>query len=108
MAILLFPETNFVNIVAITLSALVLTELLNIATVIQTWNRWIVFSECVTLAVYVTCIVALKSYFDLDFIANGWFFLKVLLITACAWLPLHLGTKAKDYFFPDEGRKVKA
>mmetsp|Transcript_2936 Transcript_2936/g.2652 ORF Transcript_2936/g.2652 Transcript_2936/m.2652 type:complete len:715 (+) Transcript_2936:765-2909(+) len=39
MALSLFPEDNFVNLVAITFSALILTELLNVATEIDTWNK---------------------------------------------------------------------
>ena len=38
LSILFFPQDNFINIVAITFSSLVLVELLNIFSQIQTWN----------------------------------------------------------------------
>lgn len=106
LAVVLFPENNFVNIVAITFSALILTELLNIATVIQMWSRWIVLAEILTFAIYATCISLLKNYFDLEFIVSGHFLWNVLLITICAWLPLHVGYKVKNRLFPDEGKKL--
>mgnify|MGYP001096131967 FL=1 len=107
LSILLFPDDNFINIVAITFSSLIFTELLNIATEIDTWNRWIVFSESLTLVVYLMSILLLKNYFNLDFIISGDFFLKVMLITACSWLPLHIGTWLKHKLNPSEVQKYK-
>jgi phospholipid-translocating ATPase len=45
LAILLFMDSNFVNIIAITFTALVLTEWLNIATEIEKWHVFMVISE---------------------------------------------------------------
>lgn len=108
LAVLLFPEHNTVNIVAITFSSLVLTELLNVATIIQTWHRWIVAAELGTFTVYCACILLLKGYFDLEFIVTPEFLGRVSVITAVSWLPVHLLSKLKECCFPDEGRKLRS
>lgn len=51
MSLFLFDD-NLVNIVAITFTALILTELFNIAFEVHTWNRWIFLSEVLTFATY--------------------------------------------------------
>lgn len=56
-------ENNLINIVSITFTALILTELFNVAFEIQTWNRYMVLSEIISMLVYVISMVVLKTYF---------------------------------------------
>jgi phospholipid-translocating ATPase len=82
-------EDNLVNIVAITFSALILTELSNVAFEIHTWNRWMILSELVTFIVYFVSLFVLQSYFDITFILSWTFLWKVVVVTAIACLPLY-------------------
>src|SRR3954469_16409001 len=51
LAILLF-ESSFQNIVAITFTALVLCELLNVAFEVNHWHPYMVIAEIITVALY--------------------------------------------------------
>ena len=62
LSLVLF-EDNLINIVAITFSALILTELSNVAFEIRTWNKWMIISEFMTVVIYFGSIFVLQSYF---------------------------------------------
>lgn len=62
MSLFLF-ESNLINIVTITFTALILTELLNVAFEIHRWNKIMVLSELLTLAVYFGSMLLLRGYF---------------------------------------------
>ena len=61
-ALLMF-EDEFIHIVAISFSALVLTELIMVALTIRTWHRIMIIAEVLSLAFYVLSLVVLKDYF---------------------------------------------
>lgn len=107
LALVMFPHDNFINIVAITFSALILTELLNVASQIETWNLWIAFAEIISFGLYATCILLLKNYFNLQFIITIDFFWKVFLITAISWCPLHLTKIIKNKLCPSKSQQLK-
>lgn len=56
-------ENQFVNIVSISFTALVLNELLMVALEINTWHRLMIVSEIATLVIYVGSMVFLPTYF---------------------------------------------
>lgn len=56
-------ENQFVNIVSISFTALVLNELLMVALEINTWHRFMILSEIATLFIYVGSMVFLPTYF---------------------------------------------
>ncbi|CAG8701897.1 42752_t:CDS:10 [Gigaspora margarita] len=89
MSILLF-EDEFVNIVAISFTALIFNELLMVALEINTWHYLMVISEIVTLAIYIVSMAFLPTYFDLSFILTWVFVWKVLVITAVSSIPLYV------------------
>lgn len=107
LALVMFPHDNFINIVAITFSALIITELLNVASQIEMWNIWIAFSEIISFALYAVCILLLKNYFNLQFIITLDFFWKVLLITAVSWCPLHLTKIIKNKICPPRSYRLQ-
>ena len=107
LALVMFPQDNFINIVAITFSALIITELLNVASQIETWNFWIAGAEIVSFAVYATCILLLKNYFNMMFIITVDFFWKVILITAISWCPLHATKIIKNRLCPSKSKQLK-
>jgi phospholipid-translocating ATPase len=80
LAILLF-EHNFLNVVSITFTALILSELLNVALEIRKWHWLMALSQVFSLAAYATSLFTLRSYFDAAFILTWSFFWKCTLIT---------------------------
>ncbi|RIA93847.1 hypothetical protein C1645_761428 [Glomus cerebriforme] len=89
MSIVLF-EDEFINIVSISFTALILNELLMVALEINTWHRLMFLSEILTLAIYIVSMIFLPTYFDLTFILTETFVWKVVVITAISSLPLYI------------------
>ncbi|CAE6467513.1 unnamed protein product [Rhizoctonia solani] len=89
MSLLLF-ENEFLNIVAISFTALVLNELIMVALEITTWHLYMVIAEIVTLMFYAISIVFLPEYFDLSFVLSWRFAWKVTLIVCVSSVPLWL------------------
>ncbi|VEL36719.1 unnamed protein product [Protopolystoma xenopodis] len=61
-ALLLF-EDDFIHVVSITFTSLLLTELLMVAITIRTWHLVMLLSELLSLAIYIVALALLKSYF---------------------------------------------
>ncbi|KAG9009265.1 putative aminophospholipid-translocase [Tulasnella sp. JGI-2019a] len=89
MSLFLF-ENEFLNIVAISFTALILNELIMVALEITTWHVYMVAAEIVTLFFYVISIAFLPEYFDLSFVMTQRFAWKVAVIVAVSSLPLYL------------------
>ncbi|KAF8900131.1 aminophospholipid-transporting P-type ATPase [Gymnopilus junonius] len=87
MSLVLF-ETEFLHIVSISFTALILNELIMVALEITTWHPYMVISEIVTLFFYVISIAFLPAYFDLSFVISLPFAWKVAVIVAISALPL--------------------
>ena len=60
--ILLFDE-EFIHVVTITFTSLILTELLMVALTIRTWHWLMVAAEVFSLAVYIATLAVFKDYF---------------------------------------------
>jgi len=60
-AMLLF-ESEFVHIVAISFTSLILTELLMVALTIQTWHWLMIVAELLSLSCYIASLVFLHGY----------------------------------------------
>lgn len=61
-ALWLFDE-DFVHVVSITFTALILTELLMVALTIRTWHWAMAVAEVFSLAIYITSLIVLRNYF---------------------------------------------
>ncbi|THG97433.1 hypothetical protein EW026_g4568 [Hermanssonia centrifuga] len=70
MSLVLF-ENEFLNIVAISFTALVLNELIMVALEITTWHMYMVISEVVTFFLYALSLAFLPEYFDLSFVLSS-------------------------------------
>ncbi|XP_053427308.1 probable phospholipid-transporting ATPase IIB isoform X4 [Nycticebus coucang] len=88
-ALLLF-ESEFVHVVAISFTALILTELLMVALTVRTWHWLMVVAEFLSLGCYVASLVFLNEYFDVAFITTVTFLWKVSAITVVSCLPLYV------------------
>jgi hypothetical protein len=62
LSALLF-ETEFLHIVAISYTALVINELIMVALEITTWHAWMVLCEVGTAGVYFASMLVLPEYF---------------------------------------------
>ena len=60
---LLLFDQDFIHVVSITFTALILTELLMVALTIRTWHWLMLLAEVISLALYVGTLVVLKDYF---------------------------------------------
>lgn len=106
-AIALF-EQSFTNIVAITFTSLVLAELLNVASEIQTWHPLMVSSEICSVTIYIFSMFVLRSCFDITFVMTHAFWTKVCIITLASWLPPHLFAVVKKIIQPPQYSKLTA
>ncbi|KAJ3279215.1 putative aminophospholipid-translocase [Borealophlyctis nickersoniae] len=89
LAIWLF-EDEFVNIVSISFTSLIFNELLMVALEINTWHPYMIYSEVITVALYIASMWVLKTDFDLSFILTYTFVWKVAVITAVSSMPLYI------------------
>lgn len=60
---LLLFDQDFIHVVSITFTALILTELLMVALTIRTWHWLMLLAEVISLALYVGTLAVLKNYF---------------------------------------------
>lgn len=90
IASLLLFENEFLNIVGISFTALVLNELIMVALEITTWHAYMVLSEIATLLLYCFSMVLLPEYFDLDFVLTYSFWWKTLIIVLVSSFPLYV------------------
>ncbi|KAM7534886.1 hypothetical protein Aperf_G00000113594 [Anoplocephala perfoliata] len=86
-ALLLFDQ-DFIHVVSITFTSVLLTELLMIALTIHIWHFVMILAEIASLAIYIICLVAFKSYFDQTFLLTWNFMWKVFAITGVSCIPL--------------------
>lgn len=56
-------EDEFIHIVAISFTSLVLTELIMVALTIRTWHYIMVLAELLSLGLYILSLIVLKDYF---------------------------------------------
>ncbi|KAM5136205.1 putative phospholipid-transporting ATPase IIB isoform 5-T5 [Callospermophilus lateralis] len=117
-ALVLF-EAEFVHVVAISFTALVLTELLMVALTIRTWHWLMVVAEFLSLGCYVASLAFLNEYFgigrvsfgaflDVAFITTVPFLWKVSAITVVSCLPLYVLKYLKRKLSPPSYSKLSS
>jgi len=104
-ALILF-EDEFIHIVAISFSALILTELIMVALTIRTWHRLMVLAEIFSLILYLISLAVLHEYFDWEFIWSWDFLWKVSVITLVSCLPLYVIKFLRKKFSPPSYSKL--
>ncbi|KAL5021907.1 hypothetical protein ScPMuIL_001062 [Solemya velum] len=98
-ALLLF-EDEFIHVVSITFTSLILTELLMVALTVRTWHYLMIVAEVFSLAIYIVSLVVLKDYFDATFLQTWDFIWKVLVITSVSCIPLYILKYLRKKFSP--------
>ena len=86
--VLLFLD-SFVNIVTITFTSLIFIETLNVLSTVHRVKFKMIVSIIFTIVIYMASIIMFRQYFDLSYVDSE-FLLKVALVTAACWLPMHL------------------
>ncbi|CAH1163844.1 unnamed protein product [Phaedon cochleariae] len=104
-ALLLF-EDEFIHIVAISFTSLILTELIMVALNIRTWHYLMVLAELFSLGLYGLSLIVLHDYFDSEFIRTKDFFWKVIVITLISCLPLYILKFLRKKFSPPSYSKL--
>ncbi|KAI0073208.1 phospholipid-translocating P-type ATPase [Panus rudis PR-1116 ss-1] len=105
MSLVLF-ENEFLNIVAISFTALILNELIMVALEITTWHIYMVISEIVTLCIYMISMAFLPEYFDLTFVLSPRFAWKVAVIVAISAFPLYIIKLIRSRIAPAASSKL--
>ncbi|KAJ3758485.1 protein transporter [Lentinula raphanica] len=105
MSLVLF-ENEFLHIVSISFTALVLNELIMVALEITTWHTYMIISEVVTLLFYVISIAFLPEYFDLSFVVTVGFAWKVAVIVGISAMPLWIVKVIKSRIAPAASSKL--
>ncbi len=82
-------ENSFTEIVTITFTALILSELLNINTALTRMNKIVLTSQILTLIVYFASIYFLRDIIDVSVI-DAAFLKNVAIIVLVSWGPLQL------------------
>ncbi|XP_058133905.1 probable phospholipid-transporting ATPase IIB isoform X5 [Dasypus novemcinctus] len=106
-ALLLF-EAEFVHVVLISFTALVLTELLMVALAVRTWHWLMALAELLSLGCYVASLALLNEYFDVAFITTGAFLWKVSAVTVVSCLPLYVLKYLKRKLSPPSYSKLSS
>ncbi|KAI8324412.1 phospholipid-translocating P-type ATPase [Martensiomyces pterosporus] len=105
IAVWLF-DTEFVHVVSIAFTGLVLNELLMVALEIRTWHRLMIWSILGSLVIYIASIWVLPAYFDISFILSGAFVWKTVVITAVSSVPLYIIKVVKRIYAPPSYTKL--
>jgi len=105
-ALLLF-EDEFIHVVAISFTALILTELVMVALTIRTWHPIMLLAELASILIYFLSLIVLRDFFDSDFIQSVDFVWKTLVITSVSCLPLYLVKFLRKRFSPPSYQKLQ-
>ncbi|XP_071957427.1 probable phospholipid-transporting ATPase IIB isoform X2 [Antedon mediterranea] len=97
---------EFIHIVAISFTALIITELLMVALTIRTWHWLMAVAELLSLCVYVASLFIFDEYFDREFITTWPFWWKVTVITLFSCVPLYILKYLRKKFSPPSYSKL--
>jgi phospholipid-translocating ATPase len=84
IASLVLFESEFLNIVSISFTSLVLNELIMVAVEVTTWHTLMILSEVFTLALYVVSILFLPEYFGALSFLSSFFSLPFIPSSPCS------------------------
>lgn len=104
MAVLLFDE-SFLKVVTISFSALVGTELINIITLVDRLNKWIISANLISLVAYVVSCVFFREVLGLQIIDVPTF-LKILLVIFCCVAPFEIIKRVNRCCWPSISDKI--
>ncbi|KJH52958.1 phospholipid-translocating P-type ATPase, flippase [Dictyocaulus viviparus] len=104
-ALLVF-DADFIHVVSISFSALIVTELIMVAMTVHTWHWAMLLAQALSLALYAVSLIVLDQYFDRQFVLSWIFISKTTVITAVSCLPLYVVKALRRKFSPPSYAKV--
>ncbi|VDN51132.1 unnamed protein product [Dracunculus medinensis] len=104
-ALLVF-DSNFIHVVSITFSALIVTELIMVALTVHTWHWAMLLAQALSLSLYAGSLLLLDNFFDRQFVMSGEFLGKTTAITAVSCFPLYIIKALRRKFSPPSYAKV--
>ncbi|VDO33572.1 unnamed protein product [Haemonchus placei] len=104
-ALLVF-DADFIHVVSISFSALIVTELIMVAMTVHTWHWAMLLAQALSLALYAVSLIVLDQYFDRQFVLSWIFISKTTAITAVSCLPLYVVKALRRKFSPPSYAKV--
>lgn len=106
LCILLFND-EFIRVVTITFTALILNELLMVAAEINTWHYLMILAEFLSIVSYTAAFWILKNELEVPVNTMIQFLLKVGLITLISFLPLYVFKVVKHFLSPPSYSKLR-
>jgi phospholipid-translocating ATPase len=94
-------EDSFTQVVTITFTALIISELLNINTAIHRMNKIVCISQVLTLIIYIASIITLKDQINVSAI-DLVFVERVGIIVVFSWGPLQVMKIVRQSWDPTE------
>ncbi|KAK6028767.1 phospholipid-translocating P-type ATPase, flippase, partial [Ostertagia ostertagi] len=104
-ALLVF-DADFIHVVSISFSALIVTELIMVAMTVHTWHWAMLLAQALSLGLYAVSLIVLDQYFDRQFVLSWIFISKTTAITAVSCLPLYVVKALRRKFSPPSYAKV--
>ncbi|RUS73851.1 hypothetical protein EGW08_018395 [Elysia chlorotica] len=98
-ALLLF-EAEFIHVVSITFTSLILTELLMVGLNVRNWHYLMIVAQIFSFGIYIASLAVLRDYFDPQFLQTWDFVWKVLVITSISCIPLYVLKYLRKKFSP--------
>ncbi|CDW58161.1 phospholipid transporting ATPase [Trichuris trichiura] len=99
-------ESDFIHIVSISFTSLVITELIMVALTIHTWHWSMVAAEFLSVCIYVLSLLFLPNVFDIKYVRTWSFIWKTLVLTTISCLPLVLLKLVRLMFAPPNYAKL--
>lgn len=100
-------NTDFTTLVALSFTVLVINELAMVALEINTWNQSMLYSQLVTLAIYIGSVPFLSDYFNLSYVASLKFYWQCALILSMSLLPIWIAKSVNRKLRPPTYAKVQ-
>ncbi|KAL3998137.1 phospholipid-translocating P-type ATPase flippase family protein [Acanthocheilonema viteae] len=104
-ALLVF-DSDFIHIVSISFTALIVTELIMVALTIHTWHWAMLLAQALSLSLYAGSLLLLDNFFDRQFVTTWIFLSKTTAITAISCFPLYIIKALRRRFSPPSYAKV--
>jgi phospholipid-translocating ATPase len=104
-ALILFQD-EFIHIVSISFTSLILTELIMVALTIRTMHKLMILSEIISFLLYILSLVVFHDFFDSDFILSFNYVWKVFLITALSCVPIYIMKFIRNWIAPPNYSKL--
>lgn len=98
-------DDSFVEIVTITFTSLIVTELFNVYTTLTQMNKIVFISQLLTIVIYICSIIFFREYIDVSAI-TGSFCVKVLIVVLISWGPMHIAKLLRIHYDPTENEKI--